>query len=90
MHPSIFFNPLASHVTSAILGGRPTMSFISGNTAMDVTDLDHAAKQGQPVHSDADFAHPNIPFAMVVNVGLMRMHPKNGSTGEDWRSLTKR
>lgn len=58
------------------------MSFISGNTAIDASCMDDAAKAGQPVHTDADFDHPTIPFACVVNVGLTRMHPGNGSTGK--------
>ena len=37
----------------------------------------------QPVHSDADFAHPNHPFAYVINVPLITMTPENGST-EVW------
>ncbi|OAL26836.1 hypothetical protein AYO22_04003 [Fonsecaea multimorphosa] len=37
----------------------------------------------QPVHSDADFAHPDHPFALVVNVPLIDMRPENGST-EVW------
>lgn len=39
--------------------------------------------QRQPVHSDADAAHPSHPFALVVNVPLVSMTPKNGST-EIW------
>ncbi|ROW09184.1 hypothetical protein VPNG_05673 [Cytospora leucostoma] len=34
----------------------------------------------QPVHSDADFAHPSHPFALVVNIPLVTMTPENGST----------
>lgn len=37
----------------------------------------------QPVHSDADFAHPVHPFAYVINVPLITMTPENGST-EMW------
>jgi len=37
----------------------------------------------QPVHSDADFAHPQCPFALVVNVPLVEMNKKNGTT-EVW------
>jgi hypothetical protein len=50
---NIFVNPIATQVTSAVLGGRPTMSFISANTAVK-------AEEGQPVHSDADFEHPKV------------------------------
>jgi ectoine hydroxylase-related dioxygenase (phytanoyl-CoA dioxygenase family) len=35
------------------------------------------------VHSDADFDHPNSPFALVINVPLVTMTPENGST-EVW------
>lgn len=79
--PEIFFNPLATNLTTSFLGGRPTMSFISSNAAVK-------AEQGQPVHCDADFDHPNIPFAAVVNVGLIDMEPKNGST-ELWLGTHK-
>lgn len=44
---------------------------------------DIVVPQRQPVHSDADFAHPNHPFALVFNVGLVDMEPQNGST-EVW------
>jgi ectoine hydroxylase-related dioxygenase (phytanoyl-CoA dioxygenase family) len=36
--------------------------------------------QRQPVHSDADFAHPSHPFALVINVPLIAFTPSNGST----------
>lgn len=54
---------------------------MSGNTAMPATaDM---RPQRQPVHSDADFAHPTHTFALVVNVPLVAMTPENGST-EVW------
>jgi ectoine hydroxylase-related dioxygenase (phytanoyl-CoA dioxygenase family) len=40
----------------------------------------NASPQRQPVHSDADFAHPSHPFALVINVPLVTMTPENGST----------
>jgi len=52
------------------------MSFLSGNAALKSTE-------SQPVHTDADFAHPQIPFAVVVNVPLITMTPANGAT-EFW------
>jgi ectoine hydroxylase-related dioxygenase (phytanoyl-CoA dioxygenase family) len=79
--PSIFLNPLATQVTSSILGPRPRMSFLSGNSALPPTP--DSPPQSQPIHSDADFDHPNSPFALVVNVGLVEMAPENGST-EVW------
>lgn len=42
--------------------------------------LPGANPQRQPVHSDADFAHPDHPFALVINVPLIDMSPFNGST----------
>ena len=71
-------DPLASHITSTVLGPRPKMTFCSGNTAMPPTA--EVKGQRQPVHSDADFRHPSHPFALVVNVGLISMKPENGST----------
>lgn len=51
--PSIFVNPIGIQLTNAYLGERPTMSFISANSAVK-------ADVGQPVHSDADFNHPSV------------------------------
>jgi hypothetical protein len=74
----IFLNPIATQVTSTMLGPWPKWTFCSGNTAVKCLD-----PQRQPVHSDADFAHPDIPFALVVNVPLIGFTPENGST-EIW------
>ncbi|KDN47294.1 hypothetical protein RSAG8_03773, partial [Rhizoctonia solani AG-8 WAC10335] len=76
--PSLFFrdvflNPFAIQVSNAALGNRPKMTFCSGNTALK-------SMERQPVHTDADFAQPSIPFALVVNCGLVEMTPENGST----------
>ncbi|KAF2720946.1 phytanoyl-CoA dioxygenase [Polychaeton citri CBS 116435] len=75
---SIFLNPIAIQVTSNVLGPKPLWTFCSGNTA-----IRGAEPQRQPVHSDADFSHPNHPFALVVNVPLITFTPENGST-EVW------
>ncbi|KAI1825341.1 hypothetical protein F4861DRAFT_501709 [Xylaria intraflava] len=80
-YPSIFTNPIATQITSAVLGPRPKWTFCSGNTAMPV--LPGGIPQRQPVHADADFAHPEHPFALVINVPLVDMTPQNGST-EVW------
>jgi ectoine hydroxylase-related dioxygenase (phytanoyl-CoA dioxygenase family) len=45
--------------------------------------LPRGTPQRQPVHSDADFAHPDHPFALVVNIPLVTTTPENGST-EIW------
>ncbi|KAG9104007.1 hypothetical protein FRC06_006271 [Ceratobasidium sp. 370] len=72
----VFLNPFALQVSNAALGPRPKMTFCSGNTALKATER-------QPVHTDADFAQPTVPFALVVNCGLVDMTPENGST-EIW------
>ncbi|KAJ6438133.1 calcineurin-like phosphoesterase [Purpureocillium lavendulum] len=79
--PSIFANPIATQVTSSVLGPRPKWTFCSANAAMP--PLPDASPQRQPVHSDADFAFPSHPFALVVNVPLISMDEHNGST-EIW------
>ncbi|KAL3439979.1 hypothetical protein BJX65DRAFT_317152 [Aspergillus insuetus] len=78
---NIFLNPFATQITSTALGPRPKWTFCSGNTAMPPTES--CPPMSQPVHSDADFAHPVHPFAYVINVPLITMTPENGST-EVW------
>ncbi|KAI3317514.1 hypothetical protein HD806DRAFT_367842 [Xylariaceae sp. AK1471] len=80
-YPSIFTNPIATQITSSVLGPRPKWTFSSGNTAMP--PLPGGSPQRQPVHADADFVHPEHPFALVINVPLVDMTPHNGST-EVW------
>ena len=72
-------DPIATQITSAVLGPRPKWTFCSANAALPLP----SSPQRQPVHSDADFAHPDHPFALVVNVPLISMTPDNGST-EIW------
>ncbi|KAI0203043.1 hypothetical protein F4808DRAFT_458267 [Astrocystis sublimbata] len=81
-HPAIFTSyPIATQITTAVLGPRPKWTFSSGNTAIPCAP--GALPQRQPAHSDADFAHPEHPFALVINVPLVDMTPQNGST-EVW------
>jgi hypothetical protein len=80
-HPSIFMNPIATQVTSGVLGPKPKWTFCSGNSAMP--PVSGSEPQRQPVHADADFAHPSHPFALVVNVPMIDFTPENGST-EIW------
>lgn len=82
----IFLNPLAIQVTSSILGPRPRLSFMSGNSALPPTP--DSPPQAQLTHSDADFLHPGSPFALVVNVSLIDMTLENGST-EVWLGTHK-
>lgn len=74
-------DPIATQITSAVLGPRPKLTFCSGNSAMPLRA--GSAPERQPVHTDADFAHPDHAFALVVNVPLIDMRPENGST-EVW------
>ena len=74
-------DPLVTHLTSTHLGPSPTLRFISGNTALPPTPT--SPPLSQPTHNDADFEHPQIPFALVINVPLVTMTPTNGST-EIW------
>ncbi|KAF6830117.1 phytanoyl- dioxygenase [Colletotrichum plurivorum] len=77
-YKSVFANPIATQITSSVLGPRPKWTFCSANAAMP--PLPGASPQRQPVHADADFAFPAHPFALVVNVPLVDMTPENGST----------
>lgn len=79
--PNFYSDPIATQITSSALGPRPKWTFCSGNTAMPPTAEN--PPMSQPVHSDADFAHPTHPFAYVINVPLITMTPENGST-EVW------
>ncbi|KEQ68392.1 hypothetical protein M436DRAFT_58482 [Aureobasidium namibiae CBS 147.97] len=80
-YPSIFLNPLATQVTTSVLGPKPRLTFVSGNSALP--PMNGIEPQSQPVHTDADFDHPESPFAVVVNVPLIDMDVENGST-EVW------
>ncbi|EOA86762.1 uncharacterized protein SETTUDRAFT_88610 [Exserohilum turcica Et28A] len=77
----IYTNPIVIQVTSTALGPKPSLRFVSGNTALPPTEA--SPPVSQPTHNDADFDHPSIPFALVVNVPLVTMTPENGST-EVW------
>ncbi|KAH3957360.1 hypothetical protein HBI38_178300 [Parastagonospora nodorum] len=77
----IYTNRIVTQVTSTALGPKPSLRFISGNTALPATEDSPPASQ--PMHNDADFDHPSIPFALVVNVPLVKMEVENGST-EIW------
>lgn len=60
------------------MGPRPKWTFCSANSAMP--PIPGGSPQRQPVHSDADFAHPPHPFALVTNIPLVETRPDNGST----------
>lgn len=74
-------DPIVTQVTSTTLGPHPSLRFISGNTALPPTPI--SPPLSQPTHTDADFDHPPLPFALVINIPLVTMTPANGST-EIW------
>ncbi|KAH0191139.1 phytanoyl-CoA dioxygenase family protein, partial [Aureobasidium melanogenum] len=78
---SIFLNSMATQVTTSVLGPKPRLTFMSGNSALP--PVPGVTPQSQPVHTDADFDHPESPFALVVNIPLIDMDINNGST-EVW------
>ncbi|KAF2430034.1 hypothetical protein EJ08DRAFT_589763 [Tothia fuscella] len=77
----IYTHPIVSQGTSSVLGPFPRLNFISGNTALPPNP--GSSSTSQLTHSDSDFDHPDCPLALVVNVPLVTMTPKNGST-EIW------
>jgi ectoine hydroxylase-related dioxygenase (phytanoyl-CoA dioxygenase family) len=78
---TLSLDPVATQITTAMMGPRPKWTFCSANSAM--ATLPGGTPQRQPVHSDADFAHPDHPFALVINIPLVTTTPENGST-EIW------
>lgn len=76
MFKDIWCNPFAAAVLGGILGPQPVVHYANGNTALK-------ANGRQPVHSDCEFAHPDFPFAMVVNINLVSTSAENGAT-EVW------
>lgn len=57
-HQSIFLIPIATQLTTGVLGPKPKWTFCSGNSAMPPTP--GAQPQRQPVHTDADLRIPRI------------------------------
>lgn len=77
----VLVNDVVVSVTKALLGSGMKCAFYSGNTAMP-------GEHRQPVHADIGQLWPNLtvahpPYALVVNVPLVDMDERNGST-EIW------
>lgn len=77
----VLVNDVVISVTKAILGNGLQCGFYSGNTAMP-------SKSRQPVHADEGQLWPDLKtvppgHAFVVNIPLVDVGPKNGST-EMW------
>jgi ectoine hydroxylase-related dioxygenase (phytanoyl-CoA dioxygenase family) len=75
MYEDVWANKPASTVLSAILGPRPRVNYVNGNTALGGYD---GARQR--VHADLTFNHAEFPFAIVTNYYLIDVSPANGST----------
>ena len=78
----ILLNDIVITVTHALLGDGLHNGFYSGNTAVG------GSGQRQPVHADVGQLWPGLevatpPFGLVVNIPVVDMSPKNGST-EVW------
>ncbi|KAJ5352607.1 hypothetical protein N7452_001581 [Penicillium brevicompactum] len=71
----VLANPWAAHILECALGRDPKLRFYSANTAFK-------AEARQPVHVDV-FDYPQAPHGYCVNVNLVDVSPKNGST-EFW------
>ncbi|CAK7201575.1 hypothetical protein SEUCBS139899_004281 [Sporothrix eucalyptigena] len=71
----IWANVPASAVLSAVLGPKPHVNYVNGNTA-----LGGFGDARQRVHADLFFNHAQFPFAVVANYYLVDVSPANGST----------
>ena len=77
MFADIWANPFANAVISALLGPRPRVGYVNGNTALPRT---HGR---QNVHADLYWQYGSLPAAMVANYYLCDTDESNGST-EVW------
>jgi hypothetical protein len=73
----VYCNKILHHAVQLYLGQGATWNLVTGNTA-----LPQSTKR-QPVHSDADFKHPDCPFYCVANIPLITSEVSTGAT-EIW------
>lgn len=73
----VYINKLLFRAVTLYLGDGAKWDFVSGNTALP------KSATRQPVHSDADFEHPNCPFYAVANIPLISSNVATGAT-EIW------
>jgi hypothetical protein len=73
----IYCNKILHHAVTLYLGQGAKWNLVTGNTA-----LPRSTKR-QPVHSDADFKHPDCPFYCVANIPLITSEVATGAT-EIW------
>lgn len=79
----IYLNKMIFHAMMLYLGQGAKWDLVTGNTA-----LPNSTKR-QPVHSDADFQHPDCPFYAVAAVPMITTGPATGAT-EFWLGGTHR
>ncbi|KAL3457032.1 hypothetical protein BJX64DRAFT_293542 [Aspergillus heterothallicus] len=75
MFTDIWANGAATSVISSILGPKPHITYVNGNT-----NLGGFNGIRQTVHADLTFNHATFPFAIVANYYLVDVSPANGST----------
>jgi len=75
MYGDIWANGPAAAVMECLLGPKPKVNYVNGNTAL-------GGFQGarQRVHADLSFNHGTFPFGIVTNYYLMDVSPANGGT----------
>jgi hypothetical protein len=79
----IYLNKMIFHATTLYLGEGAKWDLVTGNTA-----LPNSTKR-QPVHSDADFQHPDCPFYLVAAIPMITTEAATGVT-EFWLGGTHR
>ncbi|KAK5309050.1 hypothetical protein LTR93_012275 [Exophiala xenobiotica] len=75
MFDDIWANGPAVSVISSILGPKPHVNYVNGNTA-----LGNFRGARQRVHADLTFNHGSFLFSIVANYYLVDVSPANGST----------
>ena len=78
MYEDIWANKPAACVLSSLLGPKPHVNYVNGNTA-----IGGFGGARQRVHADLCFNHGQLPFAIVANYYLVDVSAANGST-ETW------
>lgn len=79
----IYLNRILFHAMTLYLGQGTRWDLVTGNTALP------NSTRRQPVHSDADFNHPDCPFYAVAAIPLISVEPATGAT-EFWLGGTHR
>ncbi|GFZ43380.1 hypothetical protein JCM24511_01100 [Saitozyma sp. JCM 24511] len=76
MFEDIFANQFAGPVLEGMLGPKPVLWYLNGNTALK-------SESRQDVHADLAWRHMHHTFGLVVNIMLVEATKENGTT-EVW------